>query len=145
MDFGYLKPVDKKQLIFDTKYENDPTITLSYVFYGRDNTIISMGTKEMDLTPVPDEFALHQNYPNPFNPTTTILYDLPETATVHLVIYDVLGRQVRTLVNQDLTAGYHKAVWDATDDMGRPLSGGLYIYRIKAGSYSKTRKMVLLK
>ncbi|MDP6456017.1 MAG: T9SS type A sorting domain-containing protein, partial [Candidatus Marinimicrobia bacterium] len=87
----------------------------------------------------------HQNYPNPFNPTTTILYDLPEAAMVHLVIYDVLGRQVRTLVNQDQTAGYHRAVWDATDDMGRPLSGGLYIYRIQAGDYSKTMKMVLLK
>jgi flagellar hook assembly protein FlgD len=56
-----------------------------------------------------------------------------------------LGRQVRTLVNQDLTAGYHKAVWDATDDLGRPLSGGLYIYRINTGEYSKTMKMVLLK
>ena len=63
----------------------------------------------------------------------------------HLVIYDVLGRQVRTLVNQDLTAGYHRAVWDATDDLGRPLSGGLYIYRINAGGYSKMMKMVLIK
>ena len=63
----------------------------------------------------------------------------------HLVIYDVLGRQVRTLVNQDLTAGYHRAVWDATDDLGRPLSGGLYIYRIKAGGFVQTKKMVLLK
>ena len=94
---------------------------------------------------MPQSFALHANYPNPFNPTTTILYDLPESATVHLVIYDVLGRQVRTLVNDDLTAGYHRAVWDATDDIGKPLSAGLYIYRIKAGSYSKTMKMVLLK
>jgi hypothetical protein len=145
VDFGYLKTVAKKQLTFDTEYENDPTITLSYIFYGRNNTIISMGTREMDLTAVPDEFSLHQNYPNPFNPTTTILYDLPEAAMVHLVIYDVLGRQVRTLVNQDLTAGYHRAVWDATDDLGRPLSGGLYIYRIQAGGFSKTMKMVLLK
>ena len=145
MDFGYLKTVAKKQLTFDTEYENDPTITLSYIFYGRNNTIISMGTREMDLTAVPDEFSLHQNYHNPFNPTTTILYDLPEAAMVHLVIYDVLGRQVRTLVNQDLTAGYHKAVWDATDDLGRPLSGGLYIYRIQAGGFAKTMKMVLLK
>ena len=104
-----------------------------------------MGTREMDLTAVPDEFSLHQNYPNPFNPTTTILYDLPEAATVHLVIYDVLGRQVRTLVNDDLTAGYHRAVWDATDDIGKPLSAGLYIYRINASGYSKTMKMVLLK
>jgi len=145
--FGYLAQIDEKQLVFDTNYHtrDNATVTMSYIFYTNDNTVISMGTKEIDLTAVPDEFSLHQNYPNPFNPTTTILYDLPEAATVYLVIYDVLGRQVRTLVNQDLTAGYHKAVWDATDDMGRPLSGGLYIYRIKAGSYSKTRKMVLLK
>jgi len=98
-----------------------------------------------NIDPTPESFALYANYPNPFNPTTTILYDLPEAATVHLVIYDVLGRLVRTLVNQDLSAGYHRAVWDATDDLGRPLSGGLYIYRIQAGGYSKTMKMVLLK
>ena len=147
VDFGYLKTVEKKQLTFDVKYETsiDPIITISYIFYGRENTIISMGTRELDLTAVPDAFAIFQNYPNPFNPITTILYDLPEAAKVHLVIYDVLGRQVRTLVNQDLTPGYHRAVWDATDDLGRPLSGGLYIYRIQAGGFSKTMKMVQLK
>ena len=106
-----------------------------------DGDLLAVGGEE----PIPTQFSLHQNYPNPFNPTTTMLYDLPEAAMVHLVIYDVLGRQVRTLVNQDLTAGYHRAVWDATDDMGRPLSGGLYIYRIQAGGFSKTMKMVLLK
>jgi flagellar hook assembly protein FlgD len=63
---------------------------------------------------------------------------------VHLVCYNVLGRLVRTLINQDLTAGYHKAVWDATDDLGRPLSGGLYIYRVQAGGFSEAMKMVLL-
>jgi hypothetical protein len=145
--FGYLEETGQKQLLFNTQYHttNSSNLTLSYIFYSNDNTVISQGTKDIDLTPVPADFALHQNYPNPFNPTTTILYDLPEAATVHLVIYDVLGRQVRTLINQDLTAGYHKAVWDATDDLGRPLSGGLYIYRIQAGGFSKTMKMVLLK
>ncbi|MDP7528100.1 MAG: T9SS type A sorting domain-containing protein [Candidatus Marinimicrobia bacterium] len=106
-----------------------------------DGDLLAVGGEE----PIPTQFSLHQNYPNPFNPTTTMLYDLPEAAMVHLVIYDVLGRQVRTLVNQDQTAGYHRAVWDATDDLGRPLSGGLYIYRIQAGGFSKTMKMVLLK
>jgi flagellar hook assembly protein FlgD len=99
----------------------------------------------MDLTAVPDEFSLHQNYPNPFNPTTTILYDVPQDSKVTLFIYDLLGRQVRTLVNQDISAGFHDAIWDATDDMGRPVSGGLYIYRINAGGYSKTMKMLFLK
>jgi hypothetical protein len=108
-------------------------------------TIDASAVNVEELKVIPESFALHANYPNPFNPTTTILYDLPEAAMVHLVIYDVLGRQVRTLINQDLTAGYHKAVWDATDDLGRPLSGGLYIYRIQAGGFSKTMKMVLLK
>jgi hypothetical protein len=145
--FGYIEQTAQKQLLFNTQYHtsNSSNLTLSYIFYSNDNTVISQGTKDIDLTPVPADFALHQNYPNPFNPTTTILYDLPEAAMVHLVIYDVLGRQVRTLVNQDLTAGYHKAVWDATDDLGRPLSGGLYIYRINTGEHSKTMKMVLLK
>jgi hypothetical protein len=145
--FGYIEQTDQKQLTFNTQHHtsNNSNLTLSYIFYSNDNTVISQGTKDIDLTPVPDQFALHQNYPNPFNPTTSILYDLPEAAMVHLVIYDVLGRQVRTLINQDLTAGYHKAVWDATDDLGRPLSGGLYIYRIQAGGFSKTMKMVLLK
>ncbi len=64
---------------------------------------------------------------------------------VNLEIYDLLGRKVRTLVSQDLAAGFHKAVWDATDDMGRQLSGGLYIYRIQADSFTKTMKMVLIK
>jgi hypothetical protein len=145
--FGYLEQTGQKQLLFNTQYHttNNSNLTLSYIFYSNDNTVISQGTKDIELTAVPDEFSLHQNYPNPFNPTTTILYDLPEAAMVYLVIYDVLGRQVRTLVNQDLTAGYHKAVWDATDDLGRPLSGGLYIYRIQAGGFSKTMKMVQLK
>jgi hypothetical protein len=145
--FGYIKDTAQKELTFGTQYHisDNTNLTFSYIFYSNDNTIIGQGTKDIELTPVPEDFALQQNYPNPFNPTTTILYDLPEATTVHLVIYDVLGRQIRTLVNQDLTAGYHKAVWDATDDLGRPLSGGLYIYRINAGGYSKTMKMVLLK
>ena len=94
---------------------------------------------------MPQSFALHANYPNPFNPTTTILYDLPESATVHLVIYDVLGKQIKTLVNQPHDAGVKTAVWDGTDDLGRPVSAGVYLYQIQAGGFSKTKKMVLLK
>ena len=94
---------------------------------------------------VPQEFALHQNYPNPFNPTTTISYDLPEQAQVTLGIYDILGKQIKTLVNQSQDAGNKIAVWNGTDNLGRQVSAGVYLYQIQAGDFTQTRKMLLLK
>jgi len=94
---------------------------------------------------IPDEFAIHQNYPNPFNPVTTLRYDLPENGLVNITIYDMLGRQVKTLVNQTQDAGYRSVVWDATNDYGKPVSAGIYLYQIHAGEYMQTKKMVLLK
>ena len=94
---------------------------------------------------IPDEFALHQNYPNPFNPTTTMRYDLPETDLVNITIYDMLGREVKTLINQTQDAGYRSVIWDATNDYGKPVSAGIYLYQIHAGEYISTKKMVLLK
>ena len=94
---------------------------------------------------LPDEFALHQNYPNPFNPTTTLRYDLPDNGHVNIIIYDMLGREVRTLVNQTQDAGYRSVIWDATNDYGKPVSAGIYLYQIQAGEYISTKKMVLLK
>jgi len=94
---------------------------------------------------LPDEFALHQNYPNPFNPVTTLRYDLPENSLVNITIYDMLGRQVKTLVNQRQDAGYRSIIWDATNDYGKPVSAGIYLYQIQAGEYMQTKKMVLLK
>ncbi|SVA35166.1 uncharacterized protein METZ01_LOCUS88020, partial [marine metagenome] len=75
---------------------------------------------------IPDEFALHQNYPNPFNPITTLRYDLPETDLVNITIYDMLGREVKTLINQTQDAGYRSVIWDATNDYGKPVSAGIY-------------------
>ena len=94
---------------------------------------------------IPDEFALHQNYPNPFNPTTTMRYDLPETDLVNITIYDMLGREVKTLINQTQDAGYRSVIWDATNDYGKPVSAGIYLYQIQVGEYISTKKMVLLK
>ncbi len=94
---------------------------------------------------LPDEFALHQNYPNPFNPVTTLRYDLPENGLVNITIYDMLGRQVKTLVYQTQEAGYRSIVWNATNDYGKPVSAGIYLYQIQAGKYISTKKMVLLK
>lgn len=97
------------------------------------------------LDEFPKEFNLAPNYPNPFNSITRIKYNLPENSDVHISIYDMLGRQVRTLVNQSQEAGYRTIIWNGMDDNGSPVSTGLYLYMIKAGDFSQTRKMLLLK
>ena len=94
---------------------------------------------------IPTEFALHQNYPNPFNPVTTLNYGLPEQSMVVMTVYDLMGREVTTLVNQVQKAGYHTIRWNGTDQSGQVVSAGLYIYQITAGDYSVARKMILLK
>ena len=99
----------------------------------------------VDVHGLPEEYALHQNYPNPFNPTTTLRYDLPEDASVSVIIYDMMGRQVRTLVSGQASAGYHSTMWNATNDLGSSVSAGVYIYTIQAGQYRDVKKMVLLK
>jgi len=94
---------------------------------------------------LPATYNIHQNYPNPFNPVTTLRYDLPEQANVNIIIYDMLGRQVRTLLNQTQDAGYRSVIWNATNDYGNPVSAGVYLYKIQAGEFVQTKKMVLLK
>ena len=81
----------------------------------------------------------------PFNPVTTINYDLPEQAHVSIMIYDIMGRKVKRLINQAQNAGYKSVIWDATNDLGQPVSAGMYLYRIQTDRFSKTMKMVLLK
>ena len=93
----------------------------------------------------PETFALHQNYPNPFNPITTFRYDLPENSIVNITVYDMLGREVRTLVNTNQDAGYKSVIWDATNNHGNPVSAGVYLYQIQAGEFVQAKKMVLLK
>jgi hypothetical protein len=94
---------------------------------------------------VPKEFALMQNYPNPFNPETTIRYNLPEAGEVKLQVFDLLGRRVKTLVNEQQNAGYYSAVWNGRDDVGRQVASGVYIYRILSGNHSVAKKMILMK
>ena len=94
---------------------------------------------------LPDQFALSQNYPNPFNPTTRINYDLPKEADVNITIYDLLGQEVKTLVNKQVKAGYHTVEWDATNSLNQKVSSGVYFYRIEAGDFTEVKKMVLLR
>jgi len=94
---------------------------------------------------VPTVFSLDQNYPNPFNPTTTIRFGLPQAADVKIVIYNVLGEPVRTLTESAYNAGYHHIVWDGRNNHGKIVSAGMYLYRIDAGSFVKTNKMLMIK
>ena len=94
--------------------------------------------------PLPTEFAVNV-YPNPFNPSTTISYDLPESAPVSVVIYDVLGQQVRQLISQFNSAGRYSVQWDARDNQGRGVASGVYIARVEAGTSTLSQKMLLLK
>jgi len=94
---------------------------------------------------LPISYKIHQNHPNPFNPVTTIRYDLPEDGLVNITIYDMMGRQISTLVSGQQTAGYNIVQWNATNSFGEAVSAGLYLYTIHAGEFTQTRKMVLLK
>ena len=94
---------------------------------------------------MPNSYSLLQNYPNPFNPVTTVHYDIPENSHVNITIYDMLGRQVKTLINQTQDAGFKSVVWNANNDYSIPVSAGIYLYQIQAGEYMHTKKMVLLK
>ena len=94
---------------------------------------------------IPENFRLFQNYPNPFNPTTKIDYGLPEMSNVKLVIYDLLAREVTTLVNGVQDAGYKSITWHGTDAFGKNVGAGMYYYLIQADEFRKVRKMVLLK
>jgi hypothetical protein len=88
----------------------------------------------------PKEFRLDQNFPNPFNPTTTIQYQLPKAARVTLKIYDILGSEVTTLVNEEQEAGYKEVKFNANN-----IASGMYIYRLTAGDFVSTRKMMMMK
>ncbi len=91
------------------------------------------------------EYNIHQNYPNPFNPVTTLQYNLPVNGLVSIIIYNILGKEVKTLVNTTQDAGFKSIIWNATNNYGKPVSAGVYLYQIQAGEFVQTKKMVLLK
>ena len=96
-----------------------------------------------ELNSIPTSYSLNQNYPNPFNPETRIHYDLPEEGHVSLVVYDLLGRELIKLVNQYNSQGRYNILWNGNDALGNPVSSGVYIYQMKSGSFSQTKKMII--
>jgi len=110
---------------------------------GKLNVVEKLANTE--LTFLPSKFALAQNYPNPFNMETMISYDLAKDANVSLVIYNTLGQEVRTLVNEAQVAGTYNIRWDGRDNLGRDVAAGVYFYRLNTGGHEFIKKMVLLK
>jgi hypothetical protein len=102
------------------------------------------GPINVEIT-APQEYVLKQNYPNPFNPTTQIRYELPKAGRVVLSIYNALGQEVRRLVDREQPAGYHLMTWNGRDQQGKPVPSGVYHYRLQAGGYVATKKMVMAK
>jgi hypothetical protein len=158
--------IEIASFVTDTELQGQGSVSHQTIYTYTDNTVIDNevydyriadvdydGNKEyhslqlMGISPasIPSTYVLHQNYPNPFNPITTLSYDLPEDALVNITIYDMMGRQINTLVSSRQAAGYKSVLWNATNDAGQPVSAGLYLYTIQAGNFRQAKKMVLLK
>tara|TARA_B100002003_G_scaffold54167_1_gene49552 strand:- start:84 stop:665 length:582 start_codon:yes stop_codon:yes gene_type:complete len=102
--------------------------------------ILSSGSMTLEYKPIPKEYTLHQAYPNPFNPTTTLSFALPIESEVSLSIYNIQGREIISLIQSKLDAGYHFVVWNADNH-----SSGIYFVQMIAGDYIHTQKIMLLK
>ncbi|MBN1559804.1 T9SS type A sorting domain-containing protein [candidate division KSB1 bacterium] len=139
----------------------DDDIELGYVYYYRIVAVDSAHNVSEFSDPVhiladipssagaaaslPTTFALQQNYPNPFNPTTTFTYAVPERANISLVIFDVLGRKIRSLISESKAPGTYNIQWDARDDAGNAVPTGLYFARFIGKDYTEVRRLVLKK
>jgi len=143
------KPNDTSCVFYATK--NNVTFSLQDTLYVRfltDDRFYSKWTREPRTVVgvnevsegIPKKFALYQNFPNPFNPSSTIIYDLPKSSFATLIVYDILGREIALLLNGKQVAGTHQVIWDA-----RGLPSGVYFYRLTAGNFIETKKLMLLK
>jgi hypothetical protein len=125
----------EQQLLIDI--ENRRTLLGDPALLPKFRTIASADEPGVSI---PLGFALLQNYPNPFNPSTTIRYGLPHRSHVTLTVYNTLGQQLATLINSDIDAGYHEIQFNANN-----LASGVYFYRIQAGEFTATKRLLLLK
>lgn len=123
------------EISLDGPRDYDPYGTVHLVRMG-----VATGIGRVQTGDVPRSFSLHQNYPNPFNPSTTISFTLPEKLFVSLNVVDLLGREVATLAREEMSSGAHTRQWNAA-----AMPSGIYFYRLQAGSFVETRRLVLLK
>ncbi|MFL3051317.1 MAG: FlgD immunoglobulin-like domain containing protein [Candidatus Neomarinimicrobiota bacterium] len=132
----------KLNFLADQRQKN---LLFYYYLYNKEMELISSGSSTPLNENFPENYALKPNFPNPFNPSTTIPYELPEVSSIKIDIYDLVGKRIRTLVNNNMEAGFHTCVWDGKNDKGEKNAAGVYIVSMKTGSMFQTRKIVLLK
>jgi hypothetical protein len=119
-------------------FGNNTIFVPGYIYYG-----IPSGSEVNSLAP--NQFSLSQNYPNPFNSSTEIQFSLASPGPASLVIYDIQGREVRLLLDGNLEAGSHSAIWNGLNDDSKPVSSGVYFYKLLAGDATQTNRMTLLR
>ena len=128
---------------FETIYDESERITLAgrvLYYFGYD---VQLGKMADHIKP--EEFKIYANYPNPFNPVTKIKYSVPEYSRVRIVIFDMLGRKIKTLIDDNQGPGNHLVEWNATNELGLAVSSGLYFYKTQSGNFMSTNKMCFLK
>jgi hypothetical protein len=133
---------------FQFRFRNIGTAspTLHYDHWLVDDVSFEVTVTGVNPEPaIPKVFAVSQNFPNPFNPSTTISFDVPVSSVVRMVVCNLLGQKVRTLVNGVHEPGRYKVVWDGRNDAGAPVGSGIYLYKFEAGEYTRVQKMILMK
>lgn len=140
----------------DLSAYNNQSVKLAWRYLGNDGDYVGVDGVRVTTTQgatdvkypddeIPKVFSLYQNYPNPFNPSTTIEYDVPTQTLLKLIVYDVLGRKVKTLVSEIKEAGKYRSIWDGTNDFGNRLSSGIYIIRLETDKILSSMKVMMLK
>ena len=129
----------------DISIGRSPDGSDTWVSFDTPTPGLTNGELGLGKNTLPSSFVLDQNYPNPFNPETKITFTLPEDSNTSLVVYDLLGTEIKTLINNVRQAGAHTISWNGADNEGNLVSGGVYLYRIKSGKFTLTKKMLFLK
>jgi len=138
IDAGYAHPS-----FFDTYLDCSAglgTVRVDMGYYGGKYHKTTVDVETEEIKSLPKEYTLEQNYPNPFNPSTTISFNLPYKSIVNLTVYDILGKEVETLINEEMNAGKYVKMWNA----GK-FASGVYFYKLSAGKFNVTKKMLLIK
>jgi len=120
------------------------SVDYSGAFFSTEQECIEASTLDINYH-IPRKFYLEQNYPNPFNPITKLKYVLPKDSFVDIKVYDILGNIIKNLVHNLKKSGSHSIIWDGTNNQGKSVSAGIYLYRIHTGNFTQTKKMILLK